>query len=226
MGQLVRFHLLDGRQRRTPQACPRPGRGGSNRIDARCRELFAPGRTMLGRSQERWLERGLLAAPDRWHVIAEPTLIARAAVREGGRPRFSNDAWDGYPAARNRLLRTIADNGLRSCLMISGDAHAAFVSDLKVNFADAQSPPIAAELCGTSISSSGRAQSRTDTIVRQNAHIHYGESAHRGYFVVDVTAERCTARLRLLDDVRDPDTAVSTAATFAIDAGRPGVQRL
>jgi alkaline phosphatase D len=26
-GRLARFHVLDGRQRRTPQACPRPGRG-------------------------------------------------------------------------------------------------------------------------------------------------------------------------------------------------------
>ena len=28
IGALARFHLLDGRQRRTPQACPLPGRGG------------------------------------------------------------------------------------------------------------------------------------------------------------------------------------------------------
>ena len=28
-GALARFHVLDGRQHRTPQACPRPGRGGS-----------------------------------------------------------------------------------------------------------------------------------------------------------------------------------------------------
>ena len=33
-GRLARFHVLDGRQRRTPQACPRPGRGGA-RIDRR-----------------------------------------------------------------------------------------------------------------------------------------------------------------------------------------------
>ena len=30
-GRLARFHLLDDRQYRDPQACPRPGRGGSNR---------------------------------------------------------------------------------------------------------------------------------------------------------------------------------------------------
>jgi hypothetical protein len=44
--------------------------------------------------------------------------------------------------------------------------------------------------------------------------------------VFDVTAERCTARLRVLEDVTDRHTGVVTAATFAIDAGRPGVRRL
>ena len=123
-GRLARFHLLDGRQRRTPQACPRPGRGGANRIDERCRELFAPGRTMLGAAQESWVAEGLAAARERWNFIAQQTLMARAGVTVGGRRRFSSDRWDGYPAARDRLLAAIDDNGLRSCVVLSGDEHA------------------------------------------------------------------------------------------------------
>jgi alkaline phosphatase D len=225
-GRLARFHVLDGRQRRTPQACPRPGRGGANQIDERCRELFAPGRTMLGNAQERWFADGLAAAPERWNFIAQQTLMARASVRVGGRRRFSSDKWDGYPAARDRLLEAIDDNGLRSCVVLSGDEHCAYVSDLKRDFDDQQAPPVATELCGTSITTSGRAQSVTDRIVRENPHIVYGNSARRGYVVLDVTAERCTARLRVLEDVTDRHTGVLTAAIFAIDAGRPGVQRL
>jgi alkaline phosphatase D len=225
-GRLARFHVLDGRQRRTPQACPRPGRGGSNRIDERCRELFAPGRTMLGDAQERWFADGLAAAPERWNFIAQQTLLAGAVVRVGGRRRFSSDNWDGYPAARDRLLKAIADNGLRSCVVLSGDAHSAFVSDVKLDYDDEQAPPVATEFCGTSMTTPGRMQSATDAIVRENPHIVYGESARRGYVVFDVTAERCTARLRVIEDVTNRHTGVLTAATFAVNAGRPGVQRL
>jgi alkaline phosphatase D len=225
-GQLARFHLLDGRQRRTPQACPRPGRGGANLIDERCRELHTPGRTMLGAPQERWFTAGLGAAPERWNFIAQQTLMARASVTVGGRRRFSSDAWEGYPAARDRLLGAIADNGLRSCVVLSGDAHTAFVCDLKRDFDDERAPPIATELCGTSITTRGRAQSATDAIVRENPHIHYGDSARRGYVVLDVTAERCTARVRVIENAADRHTGVVTAATFATDAGRPGAQRL
>jgi alkaline phosphatase D len=35
-GRLARIHLLDGRQYRTPQACPRPGRGGANVVGEDC----------------------------------------------------------------------------------------------------------------------------------------------------------------------------------------------
>jgi alkaline phosphatase D len=225
-GRLARFHVLDGRQRRTPQACSPPGRSGAHRIDDRCRELRAPGRTMLGAAQERWFAGGLAAAPERWNFIAQQTLMARAGVRVGGRRRFSSDKWDGYPAARDRLLKAIVDNGLRSCVVLSGDEHTAYVADLKRDFDDEQSPPIATEFCGTSITTSGRMQSATDTIVRNNPHIVYGESARRGYVAFDVTVERCTAQLRMIADVTDRNTGVTTAATFAIEAGRPGVQRL
>ena len=195
-------------------------------IDDRCRELRAPGRSMLGGHQERWLAEGLRAAPERWNFIAQQTVMARASVIVDGRRRFSSDAWDGYPAARDRLLAAIADNGLRSCVVLSGDAHCAFVSDLKRDFDDEQAPPIATELCGTSITSRGRPQRRTDAIVRENPHMRYGESARRGYVVLEVTPERCTATLRAIEDPADRQTGVSTAATFAIEAGRPGARRV
>jgi alkaline phosphatase D len=225
-GRLARFHVLDGRQRRTPQACPPPGRGGANTIDERCRELHAPGRTMLGDAQERWFAAGLAAAPERWNFIAQQTLMTHAGVVRDGRRRFSSDKWDGYPAARERLLDAVTEHGLRSCVVLSGDAHVAFVCDLKRDFDDEQVAPIATELCCTSITSRGPAQSATDAIVRQNPHILYGDGARRGYVVLEVTAERCTARLRVIDDATDRNTGVRTAATFAIDAGRPGARRL
>jgi len=61
--------------------------------------------------------------------------------------------------------------------------------------------------------------------VRDNPHILHGDSAHRGYWVLDITAERCTSRLRLIDDPADRQAGIVTAATFVVDAGRPGAQR-
>jgi alkaline phosphatase D len=225
-GQLARLHMLDGRQQRTPQACPPPGRGGAALIDEACKELHARGRTMLGRSQERWLAEGLRETAGRWNLIAQQTLMARARVTLDGRRRVSSDAWDGYPDARDRLLGAVADNGFRSCIVLSGDAHAAFVCDLKRDFDAVQSTVVAAEFCGTSISTGGRPQSRTDALLQENPHLLYGESSERGYWLFDVAPERCTARLRLIDDPADRHAGIATAVTFAVDAGRPGASRV
>ena len=225
-GRLARFHVLDGRQRRTPQACPRPGRGGARMIDGRCRELREPERTMLGATQERWLARGMATTAERWNFLAQQTLMARAGVMVGGRRRFSSDPWDGYPAARDRLFDAITANGLGSCVVLSGDAHAAFVCDLKRDFRDQVAPPIATEFCATSITTRGRPQDEIDAILRDNPHIHFGDSTRRGYIVVDVTTESCIVRLRVVEDPTDRQTGVSTAATFSVDAGHPGARRI
>ena len=152
--------------------------------------------------------------------------MARASVVVDGRRRFSSDPWDGYPAARDRLLDAIASNGLGSCVVLSGDAHAAFACDLKRDFGDRRAQPIATEFCGTSITTRGRSQAAIDAILRDNPHMHFGDSRHRGFIVVDVNPDSCIVQLRTIQDPTDRHTSVSTAANFRVDAGRPGAQRI
>jgi alkaline phosphatase D len=220
-GRIVRVHVLDGRQHRSPQAC-RPAR----RVGPQCRERTRQGRTMLGAQQERWLREGIAAVPGRWNVIAQQTLMARAFLPVGGEPRYRTDTWDGYPAARRRLLSAIADSGARSCIVLAGDAHCCMVSDLRLNFARRREPVVATELCGPSITSPGRPQRRTEAIMRANPHMLFGDSVRRGYMVLDLTRERCVVRLRVLSDAARPDARVSTLARFEIEAARPGARRL
>jgi alkaline phosphatase D len=84
---------------------------------------------------------------------------------------------------------------------------------------------IATELCGTSVTSNSRPQSRTDRYVADNPHIKYGRSDRRGYMMLEVKPERVSARFQALDDVRFADSGVSTAASFIIEDGRPRLQK-
>ena len=151
--------------------------------------------------------------------------MARAGVVVDGRRRLSSDPWDGYPAARDRLFDAITSERTPSCVVLSGDAHTAFVCDLKRDFSDPMEPPIATEFCATSITTRGRPQDRVDAILRDNSHIHFGDSTFRGYVVFDVSAESCS-RLRAVEDATDRRTGVSTAATFSVEAGSPGARRI
>jgi alkaline phosphatase D len=226
-GSLARIHVLDGRQFRTPQACPGPGRGGSRFLpfDEDCPELADPARTMLGREQERWLRAGISASPDRWHVIAQQTLMTQAIMTRDGRQGIATDSWDGYPQARRRLLEHLRDRRARSCLVVTGDRHVNYVADLKVDFDDPDAEPVATEFCGTSVTSPmGQSVSEVAGVVRDNPHIHHGDPTQRGYMVVELTPQRALARMRVIDDPTDRVPGVATQATFTIEAGRPGAQ--
>jgi alkaline phosphatase D len=193
-GRLTRFHVLDDRQYRSPQACPRPGRGGSNAVNAlACAELRDPARTMLGGEQEAWLAAGLASSRARWNIIAQQTLMAQSSgipivTPDGG--RFWTDGWDGYPVARRRLLESLLKSGAANPLVLGGDVHTFYASELRVDFnrpASSRNPVAATEFCGTSVTSNSRPQAKTLENVARNPHIRYGRSDKLGYMWMEVT---------------------------------------
>ncbi|HWI39411.1 MAG TPA: alkaline phosphatase D family protein [Burkholderiales bacterium] len=226
-GSLARFYLVDNRQYRSWHACPRPGRkGGSNTIDIReCPRLDAPGRSMMGRAQERWLDFAFRDSHAAWNVLAQSTTMARFDQLPGPGRRAWTDGWDGYPAARERLLRSVVDRQLRNPVVIGGDVHSFNVAELKLDFDAPSSPVVASEFVGTSITSQAWPQERLLRYLPDNPHIVFAESTYRGYTRVDVTPTRLTADLRAMDSVQTRDAACRTLASFAVEDGRPGAQR-
>ena len=100
-GQLADIWTLDCRQYRSHQACPDPNRGGA-RVVVGCEELQDASRSMLGAEQEAWLMPGLTSSTRRWKILAQSTQMSSSGVATPlGRSSF-NDAWDGYPRARER----------------------------------------------------------------------------------------------------------------------------
>ena len=231
-GRLARFHVLDDRRHRSPLACPKPGRGGSNVVLARaCAELRDPRRTMLGGEQEAWLAQGLSSSQARWNILAQQTLVAQSSgvpLRAPGDGRFWTDGWDGYPAARRRLLDTIATSGARNPLVLSGDVHTFYAAELRRDFGRPVSkanPVVAAEFCGTSVTSSSRPQARTQENVERNPHILYGRSDRRGYMLLELTPQAVQTRFMALADVRDAQTQQTILASFTMTDRLPRIQR-
>lgn len=223
-GSLARFYVLDTRQYRSWQACPRPRRrGGSNTVDVtQCTRITAPGRSMLGRAQERWLEGALGESRASWNVIAQTTAMAQFDQKPGPGRRAWTDAWDGYPAARTRLLEHIVSKKIPNPVVIGGDVHSFNVSQLKLDFEDPVSPVVASEFVGTSLTSQAWPQERMDQYLPDNPHILLGESRYRGYTRVEITPQRWRADLRIMATVQQRDAACSTLATYVVEDGKPG----
>jgi alkaline phosphatase D len=227
-GRLARILLLDDRQYRDPQACPKPGRGGSNTVRAsQCPDLADPRRSLLGRAQEDWLAQSWSA--DRpWNLLAQQTLMSRFNWRSpsDGGPEYWTDGWDGYAPARQRLLDVVAQKKLPGAVVLGGDVHANYVASLMADFNRPDSAVIASEFCGTSISSLGLAQDRVDRALPLNPHVLHGRADERGTMRFTLQAQQLQVEMRVVDDARKPDSAVRAGARFLVEAGRPGPQRI
>lgn len=221
-GGLARFHVLDDRQYRSHQVCPRAGRGGSAFVDASCTDRLDAKLTLLGSAQEQWLDESLAGSKAAWNVIVQQTLFVPGGHRNvKGALIHWTDSWDGYPAARERLLRSLAERRPANPLIVGGDMHAAMMARVHAEPANPDSPVVATELVTTSITSQGFA-AMIGRMKRENPHIQYAESDRRGYAILDLEVSKVEARHRAVDTVKRADAGISTAATFALESGRPG----
>jgi alkaline phosphatase D len=146
--------------------------------------------SMLGREQERWLADGFARSRAQWNIVGQQLLIAELEHLPYEDERYWNDAWDGYPRARQRLLEEVVRTGLRNPVFLTGDWHSTFVNDLKLDFKDPGSATVATEFVTPAITTGG-----DDTpygpyygpMVPYNPHINYFEGDRRGYFKATIT---------------------------------------
>lgn len=225
-GQLARIITVDDRQWRDPQVCPKPGRGGSNTLSVKeCPDFLDPRRSLLGAAQEMRLAQSWDSSRP-WNLLAQQTLMARMnwQADPAQSPVYWTDGWDGYPAARERLLRDMQAAKPQNAVVLGGDVHANYVADLKLDFADSASPVLATEFCGTSISSQGLDQARISKAMGHNPHLRYGRSDQHGYMSFALRGDRLEAELRSVRELWDAASPVDVSARFVVEAGKPGAQ--
>jgi alkaline phosphatase D len=221
-GSLARFWVLDGRQYRSDQPC-----GDGTRV-VPCGEWADPARTMLGMPQERWLYDGLASSRASWQVVANQVMVAPYDETPGGETRLALDQWNGYPAARDRLLGAIAQRAPNRTVVLTGDIHSSWVNELKSSFSARDARTVAVELVGTSITSGGDGGDRVsyvnDQALGENPHIKW-HHARRGYVSCTVTPEAWRAEYRTVPFVSKPDAPIETVSRWRVTRGRAGVER-
>jgi alkaline phosphatase D len=214
-GRLLEVHVLDTRSFRDDQPC------GDGTV-APCAAVARPGAQMLGPAQEAWLLDGMAGSGARWQVLAQQVMMMRRELPQG---RLSMDKWDGYPAARARLLEGIAARGIGHAVVLSGDVHNAWAGQLRRDPLDEASPVLATEFTGTSISSEGdgsEIQPSTPEILRRNPHIAFFND-RRGYTLHEVTPDRFEACFRAVARVSEPGAPREDRGRFRLEARQPGL---
>ena len=221
--KLLRFFVLDGRQYRSTYPSPGVDQGPDDP------QRLAEDRTMLGATQEAWLDGQFAATDARWNAIAQQTVMTATPIPVGDTTFYNFDQWDGYVAGRNRLLRSLVTNQVRNPMVLSGDMHLGAAGGVRLDYRDPSAPDIANEVVTTSISSrfDPALLDLVQAAVDAAPWARYGNARDRGYARITVTADEwrtdfqvvavteptATARTDFTDVVADRDPIVLPPAT-------------
>jgi alkaline phosphatase D len=219
-GTLAQVMLLDDRQYRSDNPC-------ADGESLRCQAALDGNYTMLGSEQEAWLARGLATSGARWNLIAQQLLVAQLEHATIQPNWFWNDAWDGYPAARTRLLQDVVASGVSNPIVVTGDWHSTFVNDLKLDFIDPKSPVVATEFVTPAITTGGDGTPYGPyyaPMVPFNPHIKYYEGDRRGYFHCELRPSEARFDLRFVTSVERPDGTGYAERSWVVADGVPGAQ--
>jgi alkaline phosphatase D len=186
-------------------------------------------RSLLGDHQRAWLRDVLGRSTARWKLVGNQVMLAplRAVPVRSRLWGVNSGQWDGYPDEREGLLRFLADEGIDGVVVLSGDVHSSWASELA-----AGDRPVAVEAVTPSIT----AESFEDKVVPRlpgavraverlirmgNPHHRWFDLRSHGYVVLEVTPERLRADWWHVETVATRDAAEHLAASFEVAADDP-----
>jgi alkaline phosphatase D len=215
-------------------------------------QWVAGNRQLLGVPQEKWLFERMADAARRgvrWQVLAQQVIMGKllappnadqlaAAIKDPQVQAFlgatvmasrlgiplNMDAWDGYPAARARLLASAQRQGV-SLVVLAGDSHNAWANQLEND-----RRPAGVEFATQSVSSPGfesylrgvPPQQLAQQMVAANPGLRWAETSQRGYTHVQLTPAAAVAEWRFSAPVtaRSPQLASTVRASVRAGSNR------
>lgn len=221
-------------------------------------DLVNEKRTLLGRAQSERLVKTMtqsVATGTRWRVLANQIIMAEVtapnlmplarspAIAEIEKvvPQIrdflalttldiplNTDAWDGYPAARDRFYASMANAGATDLIVLTGDTHEWWGNELS----DSAGRPMGIELGTAAVTSPGsssyfgaEAARYSEMLNARNPMVRYHDPFGKGYIDLALDREGARAEFVSVSTVTSPDYTASTRAAFDIER-RDGSLRL
>ena len=198
-------------------------------------------RSMMGSRQENWFYSHLINSKATWRVIGSQTIFSRLnlSISYGIENPLNYDAWDGYQANRNRTYQTLYDHNIGNNIVIAGDSHANWVSDLI--WLDTQpydpttgSGSIGVEFAGTAVSSPSpagqnisimAANNASSSLINDNRELQWSELYYRGYFELQISQDSVNASFFGIPTVINRNPNEISLANFTVLSGANALRR-
>lgn len=226
-------------------------------------------RTMLGLSQREFFLQKITRSPQAWkfwgnevtfmqNKVLNTFLGGADSVLPGVPPApapangvyLNLDQWDGYQAERERITRTIKNEGVENFVIITGDIHTFIAGYVRQNY-DNPIPPdgLPVDRVGTCFVGGSVTSSNLFEIARlgqvsdgprpsdpgafsaavkaSNPHFVFLDSSTHGYNLMKVTKNELICTMRQVDTVRQPQNnpTADTLAQFRVPEGEVQIIR-
>lgn len=179
-------------------------------------------RTLLGSEQFSWLTQQLSNSTAQWKIIAQQVMMAPLGLGTGF--GLNPDQWDGYIAERTRLYDHIIDNEIENVVVLTGDIHSSWASNLPYDPLtynnETGEGSVAVEFVTTSVTSPGfPVPLDTEVIKTLNPHIQYVDLMQKGFYILDLNTERSQADWYYVPTVIEPNYNSSFNAAYFVNTG-------
>ena len=241
IGKLIHLIMLDTRQfGRDKQIQPKDYLTKSGFNQAKFyNDLNSDNRELLGAVQLDWIESKIIKSDAVWTIFGQQVLMAKLKFPDISKmlkskeiPSFlkpylkflglgipSNlDAWDGYPAERNRLYKTMS-NAKKRFISLAGDTHNSWVSELK----DKSGNKVGIELGAPSVTSPGITdilnldeKEFVDSIVRINNELQWMNPSNRGYLYLNCRKDKIIASFNFIKELEQINSDIGSSKSFIL----------
>jgi alkaline phosphatase D len=212
-------------------------------------DLVDPSRELLGRPQAERLSRTMTQSVEggtRWRILANQIIMAEVtapnlmpianspaiAELEKVIPQIRDfiglttldiplnpDAWDGYPAARDRFYKSMSDAGATDLIVLTGDTHEWWANELS----DSAGRPMGVELGTAAVTSPGsssyfgaEAPNYSAMLAARNPMVRYHDPFGKGYIDLALDRDGAKAEFVGVDTITSTEYTVAGRANFDI----------
>ena len=188
---------------------------------------------IISAQQESWLRSQLTESTAKWKIIGNQVVMSlwQFVNPDSSKTNANADQWNGYREGRERLMSFIRDNDISNTVVVTGDVHSSWAMD--VTFGDDSYDPVtrdgalAVEFVSPGITSPPEIpRTVLDAFTAQSPHIRYAEADHKGYFVLDVQADKTQADWYLLDGIAENQGTQTLDASWAVMDGENHIMEM
>lgn len=251
IGKLIQLLMLDTRQyERDKQIQPKDYLSDSGFNEASFySDLNSLDRKLLGKEQLAWIEEKMTAEDFKWTVMGQQVLMTKLKfpdlskmLKKEDVPTFlkpylkflglgipSNlDAWDGYPAERNKFYRLMQKLN-KNFISLAGDTHNSWVA----NLTNDEGTKVGIELGAPSVTSPGITdvlkidkKEFVEEIVDINPELDWMDPSQRGYLSLDFSEDELIATFNFIKELEKIDPSISSAHGFKVQQDKLHINKI